>query len=290
MKNLIFIFSIIFSLSLSGQNISSDDVVGVYKERSSDPVGGATFIFLPDHTYIIAYFGGFQKGVWERNGEKVTLIKSTEPQFVLYGRKLKSLKNQTQINFSVEASNAVVVGLDSNEPIKLKPVFNDAANCFNYPYIFKQEKKLHHLRAAQVLMKNTNSSSENDFFGYVFRFTIPTDYNDLILINLPSDYTDKGTFNAIFNDDTLFIGSDSKGMKKRPLNTLSEEDLAMTTNFVKKSLLPNKLTMDNEFFPYFENPSSEFLAPFYKIKVLNVSKEEFTIESQPFFHASCDDD
>lgn len=71
MKNLIFVTCIIFSLSLTGQNISNDDVVGVYKERSNDPVGGATFIFLPDHTYVIAYFGGFQKGVWELNGEKV---------------------------------------------------------------------------------------------------------------------------------------------------------------------------------------------------------------------------
>lgn len=290
MKNLIFITCIIFSLSLSGQNISNDDVVGVYKERSNDPVGGATFIFLPDHTYVIAYFGGFQKGVWEFNGEKVTLVKSTEPQFALYGRKLKSLKNQTQINFSVEAGNAVLVGLDSNAKNKLKPIFNNEANCFNYPYIFKQEKKIHQLQAAQVLMKNANSFSKNNLFAHVFHFIIPTDYNDLILINLPSDYTEKGTFHAIFNNGMLFIGSDSKGMEKRPLHTLNEEDLAMTNYFVKKSLVQNELTMYSEFFPYFENPSSELLAPYYKIKVFDSSKEDITIESEPFFHASCEDD
>ncbi|MCG2430304.1 hypothetical protein [Aequorivita xiaoshiensis] len=290
MKKLFFSICIIFSAALSGQNISNDDVVGVYKEESNDPVGGATFIFLLDYTYVIAYFGGFQKGVWELNKDKVTLIKSTEPQFVLYGRSLKSLKNRTQINFSVEANNAVAVGLDSNEQIKLKPVFNNAANCFNYPYIFKQEKKLHQLRAAQVLIKNTSSFSKNHPSAHVFHFTIPTDYNDLILINLQSDYTQEVTSHAIFNNGKLFIGSDSKGMEKRPLQTLNEEDLVMSNYFAKKSLFPDELTSDNEFFPYFENPSSELLAPFYKIEDFDISKEAFTLESEPYFQASCDDD
>lgn len=292
MKKIFFSICIIFSATLFGQEISKNDVVGVYKEKSNDPVGGASLVFLPDQSFVIVYFGGIQKGIWELKEQKIIITKTAEPQFALYGRNLPTLKNKTQIKFSVEANNSVVVGLDSSKPSVLRPVFNQESNCFIYPYILSQEEKLFEIKVAQVSSEAiaSISHSKDVTSAQVFHFDIPIDYNDLILINLKKGYTETWISQAIYKNEKLFLNPDDEGIKKRPLKSLSEEELAMINHFSKQNLFPKKIKSGDEFFPYAENAKSEQLIPFNRIKVLEISKKNIEIENKPFFIATCTED
>lgn len=161
MKKNFLIICLLLAGSLFAQTVSEEDIVGVYKPRSNDPVGDSTSVFMPDHSFIMIYFGSFQKGMWELKNEEVLITRSTEPQFVLYGRNLHHLGNKTQINFMMDAENGAMVGLDSHKKTTLKPIFNENANCFSHPYIFIQDKELIQLHAAQSSYDEVDSDSEN---------------------------------------------------------------------------------------------------------------------------------
>lgn len=290
MKNIFLVICLVLVGSIFAQTVSDKDIVGVYKSKSSDPMGGTTTVFLPDNTFVIAYFGGVQKGTWELKDQKVLINLSTEPQFVLYGRNISRLGNKTQVNFQVEASNGAMVGFDSNKKTSLKPVFNLDANCFSYPYIFTQEKELLQLHAAQKTWENDDYNSEGNPYEKVYHFNIFGGYNDFILMNLSSDYTTKSTAQAIYKEGILYMDPEDEGTQKRPLESLNEEDAAFINSFSSKSLFPNQLQNGDEFFPYNENPTQEELKPYNRIEVLEISREGITVQDEPFFTATCDED
>lgn len=290
MKNMSLIICLILVGKIFAQSVSEEGIVGVYKSKSNDPHGSSTTVFLPDNTFIIAYFGGIQKGTWQQIDQKVLLKLRTEPQFVLFGRNLSSLGNKTKINFQVEASNGAMVGLDPNEKTNLKLVFNEDANCFTYPYVFTQEKELIQLHAAQNTWGNEDYNTEGNPYEKIYHFNIFGAYNDLILINLSSEYTTKSTIYAMYKDGMLFMESEDEGIQKSALESLSEEDSVFINHFSNKSLFSNELQIGDEFFPYTENPTQEELKPYTRIGVLEISREGITIEEDPFFFSTCDED
>ena len=270
------------------QVVSEEDIVGVYKVQSDDPMGGVTTVLLPDKTFVISYFGGMQKGKWELNDQIVLLTHSAEPQFALYGRKLSSLGNKTQINFQIEPDNDAMVGLDSNKKTSLKPVFNQDANCFDYPYIFTQEKELIQLHAAQGTNGRTDHDPEGKPYAQVYHFNIFGAYNDLILINLSSEYTTNSSSHAIYKDGMLYMDNGDEGTQKRPMESLNEEDTDYIKQFSNTSLFPNQLQLGDELFPYTENPTQEELKPYDRIDVLEISREGIKVHEESFFIATCD--
>lgn len=290
MKNLILVIFLMFIGSVFAQKFSNEDVVGVYKEKSNDPVGGSTFVFLPDQSFVMSYFGGLQKGTWEIIGQDIRITKTAEPQFALYGRNLNSLGNKTQVDFSMDADNGVMVGLDSNKKSHLKPVFNEGANCYRHPYIFTQNEKLVQLYAAQTIREDVDTNLEEKSYSQVYHFNIFGVYNDLILINLPSEYTEKWSALITFENDKLYLEYGDEGMQKSPIDSLSEEDITMINHFSKQSLFPNQIQSGDEFFPYSENPTQEELKPYNRIDVLEISQKVITIEEIPFFTATCGED
>ncbi|MGO3183079.1 MAG: hypothetical protein ACTIJ9_09635 [Aequorivita sp.] len=290
MKILFLSICLILAGSVFAQTVSEEDLFGVYKAKSNDPMGGSTTVFLPNNTFVIAYFGGVQKGTWELRDDKILLSVSTEPQFALYGRKRNILGDKTQIDFSMDADNGAMVGLDSNNKNSLKPVFNRDANCFSHPYTFTQDEKLIQLHAAQAIREWEDSNSQEKPYAQVYHFNIFGAYNDLILINLSSEYTTKATAQAMYKEGKLYMETDDEGMAKRPLESLSEEDSAFIKQFSNKSLFPNQLLYGDEFFPYTENPSQEELKPYNRIDVLEISRQDIEIQEGSFFTATCDED
>lgn len=290
MKKLVLIVCMVLVGSVFAQEVSDEDIVGVYKPKSNDPVGGRTMVFMPDHSFVMVYFGGLQKGTWELKDKKLLITRSTEPQFALYGRNLDHLGNKTQLNFQMDADNGVMVGLDSNKKTTLKPVFNQNANCFSHPYIFTQEKELIQLQAAQSWNEITDYNSENKPYTQVYRINIFGAYNDLILINLPSEYTERFSSQALYKDGMLYMSYDDEGTAKRPLESLNEEDFAMIKHYSNISLLPNQLQKGDEFFPYAKNPTQEELKSYTRIDVLEISMEAITIQEGSFFTTTCAED
>lgn len=284
------IICLVVAGSVFAQNISKEDIVGVYNEKCNDPVGGSSVVFLPNQTVVILYFGGVQKGTWDLDDGRVIITASPQPQFVVYGRKTESLGTKRQVNFLIEPNNDVVVGLDSGNKRLLKPVFNQNANCFSFPYIFTQESKLIQLHAAQ----NRQEQNEYNFVGEssaeVYHFNIFDVYNDILLVNLPSAYSRKWRSEAPYKNGFLYMEDDDEGTQKRPLESLNEEDFNFINEFAAKSLFPNKLKHDDEFFPYRENPTKEDLNPYHRIEVLEIGWEEIEILEEPFFISICDED
>ena len=290
MKKIFLAIFMLLAANAFAQTDSEDDVIGVYKLPSDDPMGGVTMVFMEDHTVVIAYFGGVQNGTWELKDQKILFTLGSEPQFALYGRNLKDLNNKTRINFLVEPDNGAMVGLDSNKKTSLKPVFNQSANCFSYPYIFSQEKELIQLHAAQAASERGNYDSEGKPYAQVYHFNVFRAFNDLVLINLPSEYTTKSTSQAMYKDGMLFMEPGEEGTPKRPLESLNEEDIAFIKQFSNKSLLPDQLQHGDDFFPYTENPTEEELNPYNRIDVLEISIEGITVLEDSFFTVTCDED
>lgn len=114
--------------------------------------------------------------------------------------------------------------------------------------------------------------------------------NDLILINLSSDYTTKSTAQAIYKNGVLYMGYDEEGAKKRPLESLNKENSAFIKHFSNKSMFPNQLQKGDEFFLYTENPTQKELKPYKRIDVLEASREGITVQEESFFTVTCDED
>ncbi len=278
----------LFSGSVFAQEVSEEDIIGVYKTKSNDPMGGSTIVFLPDHTYIIAYFGGVQKGTWELKSGKLKVTKTVEPQFVLYGRKTISLGEKIQVKVSTRSENLVLVGFEAKNTTKLKRLFNPNANCFLRPYLITQQKPVNQLNLALLEAYPNDNSKEGEKRARVFQFTNTESYNDLLVVNLPSGYTSPSTAQIRYKDGLLFENSFSEGLKKRPLESLSGEDLKFVTGYSDRNLLPQKLQYGDEFFPYSENPTSEELKPYLRIKPIEISEKPFILQSGSFLNATCE--
>ncbi len=269
---------------------STEEVVGIYKEKSNDPVGGATIIFSPDNTYFIFHFGGVQKGTWRLKNQTLTMKRSNEPKFALYGRNLNNIDFGARLSFSTEARNGVAVRLSSSSKNNFTPVFNENANCFSPPYIYSQKEKLDEFYAAKTIGFPSNSDSGEKLNAAVYYFNITEAYNDFILINLPSQYTEAWSSKARYKDGMLYLKSGGEGLERRPLETLSEEDAAFIAHYSNKSLLPNELESGGEFFPYVENPTQEELKNYTRIETSEILRDSIVIEENSFFTATCEED
>jgi len=287
MEKLLLIICLVLTGSIFAQNISEENIIGVYQLKSNDPMGGNTLVFLPNNTYAIAYFGGIQKGTWELENGKLKVTKTVAPQFALYGRKISALDNTTQVKLSTRSENRVLVGFNAKNPTLLKRLFNPNSNCYIPPYVINEKGSIHQFNLALL----------EEFPGYklqgaekqarVFQFKNPESYNDLIVVNLPSEYTTESNIPITFKDGLLYVGSFSEGMKKKPLTSLNEEDTMYIQKYSSESLLPQKLQYGDEFFPYFENPTTEELKPYQRVKVIEVSKTHISLQTGSFLTATC---
>lgn len=290
MKKLVFIIYFCCSVGAFAQSNTSKDLIGVYTEKSDDPVGGATIILLPDQTFAITFFGGFHVGQWQFENGKVTLIPKVQPEFVLYGRNLKSLGKTTKINFLVEPENQAMVGLEGNKKSDLKPVFNKNANCLDFPYISVVDKPLAQLHAAQLSENPLIDEADNKPYYDIYHFTVFGAYNDLILVNLSPEYTQKWSMEATFKNGKLFMDNGSEGMRQEPLESLNAEDLDFIKEYLVKDLFGEQLQYGDEFFPTVEGSSEEELKPYKRLEVLEIGKNKVNIQEGSFFTASCEDE
>lgn len=289
--NLLFLFFCTIHAGLS-QEINEKDIIGIYSQSNNNPEGGETLIIFPDNTYVLIYLGGFQKGKWHMENKTVQLEKETQPQFVLYGRKLHTLGNETRVDFNVDSDNGSLVSLNSKTINNLKPVFNDGANCFDYPYRIIQNNSLNHLHAAQALAQNIydydNNNKEISINLYAFKNL--ESFNDYILVNLPYEYTTSSVMRANYNKDILHFDYGLGEMRKSSLESIDPEELEYIKNFAKDNILPYTLEYGDELFPFVENPNSEDYIRFQRIEPFQVSIENLSIEKGSWFIAECDMD
>ena len=118
MKLFISIVLTIFSLIMNAQN---DSIAGSYYQSSGNPEGGTSFIVSPNNHFVVAYFGGVQKGTWKLlENDTYEFIYHSEPKFVLYGRQNPQLKDSVAISFAVDRSRGIAFRINGNKKFSLE--------------------------------------------------------------------------------------------------------------------------------------------------------------------------
>jgi len=290
-------FLVVIILILNGaimaQKITTKDIIGIYSLPSNNPEGGQSIAVFPDHTFSSVYFGGILKGSWRIKNNTVHFTIRAEPQIALYGRKLELLKDTIQLGFSGDFSRKANVNLNMIEGNTMRPIFNKDANCKSYPYIYKTTKGLKKISVAVRNQTEGKYSEKFDNFN-LFIFDVPEDYNDLLVINLPSQYTTKNSFIVNYINGGLCFSLDDKPSRKRSLEIAFKEDLYFCKKVSTLKLLPEILEYGNEVFPYIDMDKADVIAltkPFYLIKpldIISIKEKDLKIESKSLFTAKCD--
>ncbi len=288
-RQLFFIVALALNNGIMGQVISTDTIIGQYRLPSSDPQGGESVLIFSDNTFLTVYFGGMLKGSWQIKSNTVLFKTTSSPQVVVYGREISSLKDTTQIDLSGFSGNQALVGFESGKELIMQSIFNTDANCFASPYIYKTLKELPEFSFAMGKPEIHHESEYNTLNLYSYANT--KQYNDFMVVNLPSEYTRDIGFSANYVNGKLFFRQHLVAASKKPLSEGSDEDSRFIRKFMEQELLPDILEYGNEFFPYIENPTEEDLKAFYRIEptqVEEIQKNEIKHGATSLFHASCD--
>ena len=279
MQKLILLFFLISFMAMA-QNPREEDIVGSYRLLSSDPQGGQWVTIFENKTFATFYFGGALKGTWKIEGNQVKFKTTAHPKFYLYGCKLESLIDSTHLNFSCEESS--LVNLNSKTSDTFQPLFNQDANCFDYPYILKIAKQFSEVAFAKIAYGQNGEGLE------LYKFKIPKDFNDLVVVGLSNQYTEVIEFTATYKNGNLYFDSNKKAATKRPASIEdSEDEKSYMDEFMKKELIPELLAYGNEFFPRHDNPTDEQLAPFTRITPIKIEKGNIKIGKNNLFTAIC---
>jgi len=285
---MLIIFTINILSCTNAQNIKNKEIIGQYNLKNNDPSSSSSIIIFKNQKYLISYFGGMQKGNWRIDKNIIHFSSDNEPTFVVYGRNLSILRDTTKIRFVVERSEKTLINYQETLNSEMKPIFNKNANCFESEYNITEIVPINRIDVSMNEVPNDEENGNTKELD-VFQFDIPSTYNDLILVNLPKEYSTSVSFSATFNNNTLYLNGDTDGVQKRSLSELGKEQIDRLTAFSENSFLPNTLAYGNEFFPSIHGNKTheEELKNFTKIKEASIKKQKIIIASQSLFIANC---
>ncbi|WP_179353885.1 hypothetical protein [Winogradskyella vidalii] len=283
----LFIIITLISSSLYAQN---DQISGSYYQTSGNPEGGTTFIILPNHTFVVAYFGGARKGTWKlKAGDIYEFTYHTEEKHVLFGRTKSEDKDSVNVNIGVDEQEGIAIRFNAINKEPFIPLFNKGANCFSYPYHYKQKEQLKTLDISVPKERQYYKEISTDSVN-IYSFKVEEDYNDFILIGLPETYSRPGSFIAKYHEGVLSLDENTNLKKGENYEDLNEETLNFAKSYTDTEILPQVLEYGNEFFPHHgEYPDKNDLKPFYKIRPVVKPLKDIVISENNLFTAKCDD-
>jgi len=271
----------------TGISQSTAEITGSYSMSSGSPEGGTSLIVLPDHTFVQVYFGGIQKGTWEVVAEQYTFTYHEEPRLVLYARKNPTIKDSVTVRMAIDEHNGLAFRFNGGTKTAFTPVFNENANCFDYPYIYSHNGTLLQVDA---LINDSRGYDQGELKQPqdIYNFDMLRDYNEFMVAGLPSAYSKGGSFTATLENNILHINGSKSVRKGQEYKDINKEDLLYIENHVASEILPKLLEYGNEFFPYYESPTEADLIPFTRIKAkISVTKEFEILQDTSLFVARC---
>ncbi|WP_378169617.1 hypothetical protein [Chryseobacterium tructae] len=151
---------------------NAENIDGVYQTK------GAAFVINKNKTFLVIAYATLIKGTWSVEKDLLYLKpKNPESKFYVYARKNPDIKTGMRINFTGDGigNSNIVVG---EFPNKMQPLFNDDANCLNYPNVHVFKEKWTGITLLEE--KNYENGLEVDIPKLIYNF--PTgDYNDFIV-------------------------------------------------------------------------------------------------------------
>jgi len=251
MKTYISGLFLVLSSTLMAQN--NTDITGIYTLGSS-PEGSSLLWVLENGKYAITYFGGVQVGSWKKKDNAFEFKPAVrENKFELYGRKSKHLKVKSRIFFSGFEDTDVFVGFtNKEEPLKMKRVFNEDANCFGFPYVHTLDE----IPGIISFMYEDNGKE-----SVVYTFEIPLGYNDFAVLNyVRSAQSEEMSFTAVYKDNSLQIlngyANEDEAYGKHPLPE-EGEDIDFLMEITSKDMTSPETIYYNPSYMNFEDEPGE---------------------------------
>ncbi|MFI8379740.1 hypothetical protein [Leeuwenhoekiella sp. NPDC079379] len=276
MRNVLAVLILSCFTQITAQKIEVDKISGIYHQKGSSPEGGTTYILYPNHQFVITFFGGILKGVWEQQGKTINLKTDTSPHYVCYGRYIPELEG-IQIRFNVEETNETLIQLNTLNS-EMTPLFNKAANCFSRPYdvTFKEQATaLYFLETSEYLSPSP-----------LYLFNNNQEFNQFLIINLKEEYTRTQQFSIPFVNNKLLF--DSSTTSRKPLSNLSEEDAFFIENYLKSDSFPIILTPSERFYPNSDDPELTNTIPYTRLEATLLPRPKYTISKTPLLYYTCD--
>ncbi|KUY20158.1 hypothetical protein BAZ12_09230 [Elizabethkingia miricola] len=210
MKIKIRLYIIFFLMSgvLIPAQYKNTDVEGVYNG------GGTSFIIKQDNTFLVVAMGTLIKGTWGIDKNIMTLTpKNPDAPFYLYARKNPDIKGGMRLMISGnDSANDIYMGTFPN---KMKRLFNEEANCFDYPYVH-QSKEL-----PKILTFIDRTKSDNPYQAQaqnMMQHFQTAGYNDFIVQYMsPNLYHNPFRFEIKKEGLKSLFDTDSKIIKKQNL-------------------------------------------------------------------------
>jgi hypothetical protein len=298
------------------------DITGQYRMgNGGDPQGGATLFVLPDHRFVVIFFGGAAMGTWEIKDSTAFFKPQTLPSgFNVYGRHNNKLGDSIRVFFDGFATvGGAAIGFDASTK-NVKQVFNDSPNCTQFPYVGKFAQKPAKIVLAARPVDQGGSIAAGAAW-HIFTFNNDDHYNDFVAAykpeqreERPQDFNGKIKNGKLQLDDRasarepLPKDGEMKGIYQLLSMPLNPDDVFYNPYFKEAQPGPEKDTLNYRFnkqkdayinFPNYvegeENKSeqeSDFnnmdvIYRYHKLSSSN-SNGKVNLEAKPIFTAKCD--
>lgn len=159
-------------------------IAGVYDTRNGDPESAGTLYVLPDHRFLLTFFGGVAMGTWEIKDTNVVFKPQSKPAgFNFYGRHNKRLGNNTRVFFGGLASGPpAAIGFNPLSK-NVQQVFGHGPHRPDFPYIGKFVGIPPGILLAERLIDEAGQTAAGANWR-IYTYSNPERYNDFAV-----DYT-----------------------------------------------------------------------------------------------------
>lgn len=215
-----------------------------YKKNEGRYGSNSGVCLFEDGTFLLYGFATGVFGTYKFEKDYLLFYPDKQELFMVFGHHNPNLNRETQINFvGFERGSKTFVQFDNDS---LQKVFNDDANCFDAPFVFKKVGKIKNFTLADIPQE---PSQEDDNSATSWHYRNEAEYNDFILIyNAPKrEYED---FSAMVspteNGDVLKLSNygGDKGYQKQKLD---EDEISQWKEILdwKKQYDESKVTNQN---------------------------------------------
>lgn len=196
-------------LSIKGYTQQKQTLSGFYQSPGYVDTPGSITHLKDDYTYTIVALGTIIHGTWELNDNEIVLTPIKRNRiFNVYGRFNPSMQGCKMMVIHGENNSNFLLNKENN---LWHPLFNENANCFDYPYI----------KTFPSIFSEISLTNENLKFSKIIENTvINNSFNDFIIVNNHSNYESK-IFHLFVRNKKIFSSNDEELTKFEP----SEEDL-----------------------------------------------------------------
>lgn len=149
----------------------------MYKKYAGKYGGNSGICLFDDGKFLMFGYATAVFGSYKIEKNRLLFSPDKFELFQLFANYNKNLGNSTRINFKgFEREGGTFIQFDNE---KAQKVFNDGANCFDFPFVYKRTKKTTGIALFSIM---ENLPWYNGKINNAWHFNIENDYNDFILV------------------------------------------------------------------------------------------------------------